>query len=107
MLARAIDVVAAEWQEAGEDLRTFIVDTLFRLDGDKTIGFLDTLMEDPDPWLRMHLIELLAAIGDRRVPAFVNRFLDDEDEMVREVAGTTLQSLLPAVSGQIMNIQGM
>jgi HEAT repeat protein len=48
-------------------------------------------MEDPDPWLRMHVIEQLAAIGDRRVPMFVNRFLDDEDEMVREVAMAILQ----------------
>lgn len=92
VLTRAFKVVAAEWAEADEETRAAIVDTLFHLDGDRTVGFLDTIMEDPDPWLRVHVIEQLAAIGDRRVPMFVNRFLQDEDEMVREVAMGILQS---------------
>jgi HEAT repeat protein len=92
VLTRAFEVVAGEWAEADEETRAAIVDTLFHLDGDRTVGFLDTIMEDPDPWLRMHVIEQLAAIGDRRVPMFVNRFLQDEDEMVREVAVGILQS---------------
>jgi HEAT repeat protein len=90
-LSLAFDAVAREWGRADEEMRSAIVDTLFHLDGDRTVGFLDTIMEDPDPWLRMHVIEQLAAIGDRRVPMFVNRFLDDEDEMVREVAMAILQ----------------
>jgi HEAT repeat protein len=91
LLASAFEAVAAEWHSADEETRAAIVDTLFRLDGDRTVGFLDTLMEDPDPWLRMHVIEMLAAVEDRRIPTFVNRFLQDEDEMVREVAMSILQ----------------
>jgi HEAT repeat protein len=90
-LGLAFEAVASEWGRADEETRSAIVDTLFHLDGDRTVGFLDTIMEDPDPWLRMHVIEQLAAIGDRRVPMFVNRFLNDDDEMVREVAMSILQ----------------
>jgi HEAT repeat protein len=92
ILIRAFAIVEAEWAGADEETRSAIVDTLFHLDGDRTVGFLDTIMEDPDPWLRMHVIEQLAAIGDRRVPMFVNRFIEDDDEMVREVAMSILQS---------------
>ena len=56
------------------------------------MDFLDTIMNDPDPWLRIHVIEVIAAIADRRAPDFIARFLEDDDEMVREVAMSTLQS---------------
>lgn len=92
LLVRAFDVVAAHWPEADEDTRAAIVDTLFRLDGDRTVGFLDVIMEDPNPWLRVRVIEQLAAVGDRRIPTFVNRFLGDEDEMVREAAMAIMQT---------------
>jgi HEAT repeat protein len=104
VLARAFEVVAAEWPVADEETRAAIVDTLFHLDGDRSVGFLDMIMEDPDPWLRMHVIEQLAAIGDRRVPLFVNRFLQDEDEMVREVAMGILQTRTEAMgNGELIS----
>jgi HEAT repeat protein len=65
---------------------------LFHLDGDRAVMFLDAIMNDPDPWLRIHVIEVIAAIADRRAPDFIARFLEDDDEMVREVAVSTLQS---------------
>ena len=99
LLMRAFAVVAEKWPDADEETRAAIVDTLFRLDGDRTVGFLDTIMEDPDPWLRIRVIEQLAVIGDRRVPTFVNRFLNDEDEMVRETAMAILQTGLGADTG--------
>jgi HEAT repeat protein len=88
----AFDAVASRWNAADEETRTISVDTLFHLDGDSAIEFFDNMMNDPDPWLRIHLIELLAGIEDRRVPDFVARFLEDDDEMVREVAMGTLQA---------------
>ncbi len=68
------------------------MDALFRLDGDRAVEFLDAIMNDPDPWLRMHVIEVIAAIADRRAPDFIARFLEDDDEMVRELAMGTLQA---------------
>ncbi len=90
--ARAFDVVAAEWEGGDEETRAAIVDVLFHLDGDRAVTFLDAIMNDPDPWLRIHVIEVIAAIADRRAPDFIARFLEDDDEMVREVAMSTLQS---------------
>ena len=49
-------------------------------------------MNDPDPWLRIHVIEVIAAIADARAPEYITRFLQDDDEMVREVAMGTLHS---------------
>lgn len=92
VVAAAFDAVAGTWNEADEETRSFLVETLFRLDGDRTVGFLDTIMKDSDPWLRMRVIEQLARIEDRRVPMFVHRFLQDEDEMVQELAMTLVQS---------------
>ena len=84
--------VAIRWSTADEEARGAIVDVLFRLDGDRAVSFLDTIMNDPDPWLRIHVIELIAAIADPRAPDFIARFLDDDDAMVRDVAAETLRS---------------
>lgn len=89
---RAFILIADRWMSADEETRATIVDALFRLDGDNAVEFLDAIMNDPDPWLRMHVIEIIAAIADPRAPEFISRFLQDEDEMVREVAMATLQS---------------
>jgi HEAT repeat protein len=90
LLQRAFDAVKSAWGEANEELRAVIVDTLFRLDGDQAVQALDAIVDEPDPWLRMHVIELLAPLSDRRIPEFIGRFLNDEDEMVRDVAASTL-----------------
>jgi HEAT repeat protein len=92
LLARAFDATAAGWEHAGEETRAAIVEALFHLDGDRAVEFLDTLMDDPDPWLRKRVIELLARVESRRVPVFVRRFIDDEDERVRDVVMSILQS---------------
>jgi HEAT repeat protein len=90
LLQRAFDAVKNAWGEATEELRAVIVDTLFRLDGDQAVQVLDAIVDEPDPWLRIHVIELLAPLNDRRIPEFIGRFLNDEDEMVREVAASTI-----------------
>ena len=92
-IERAFDVVAQQWDGANEETRATIVDALFRLDGIKAVGFLTRVTEDPDPWLRMHVIELLAQSSDGRVQEFVARFLEDEDELVRETASATMSAL--------------
>jgi HEAT repeat protein len=92
VFVRAFDTIACLWDTSDEETRGAIVDALFRLDGDRAVEFLDAIMNDPDPWLRMHVIEIIAAIADRRAPDFIARFLKDDDEMVRELAAGTLQA---------------
>jgi HEAT repeat protein len=92
LFAGAFDSIASLWETSDEETRAAIVDALFRLDGDRAVEFLDAIMNDPDPWLRMHVIEVIAAIADRRAPDFIARFLQDDDEMVRDLAMGTLQA---------------
>ncbi len=92
LVSRAFILIADRWSSADEETRALIVDVLFRLDGDNAVEFLDAIMNDPDPWLRMHVIEIIAAIADPRAPEFIMGFLRDDDEMVREVAAGILQS---------------
>ena len=91
-LHEAFDAVAAEWNDAEEETRMAIVETLFRLDGDRAVAFLATIANDPDPWLRVRALELTAAVADPRMPAFLAQFLEDEDEMVRETAAQILNA---------------
>ncbi|HTX99608.1 MAG TPA: HEAT repeat domain-containing protein [Bacteroidota bacterium] len=92
LISRAFILIADRWSTADEETRALIVDVLFRLDGDNAVEFLDAIMNDPDPWLRIHVIEIIAAIADPRAPEFITGFLQDDDTMVREVAADTLQS---------------
>jgi HEAT repeat protein len=92
LISRLFILIADRWSTADEEDRALIVDVLFRLDGDNAVEFLDAIMNDPDPWLRMHVIEIIAAIDDPRGPEFIARFLGDDDAMVREVAAGILQS---------------
>lgn len=92
LLIRTFNVVARRWETACESTRSAIVDALFTLDGDTAALFLDKIIEDQDPWLRIHVIEILTAIADPRTPEFISRFLYDDVEMVREVADAALQS---------------
>ncbi len=92
LLQRACGLLKQAWDACREETRGAIVDALFRLDGDQAIEFLDAIMNDPDPWLRIHTIELLVPLDDRRIPEFIARFLQDDDEMVREMAVSALES---------------
>lgn len=88
----AFDAVASAWEGADQDARSSLIDAMFRLDGDRAVQFLDAILEQPDPWLRMHVIEVIAAIADSRAPVYIARFLNDEDEMVRELAQNVLRA---------------
>jgi len=92
IVSAAFDAVAHAWEGADQDARSSIIDAMFRLDGDRAVQFLDAILEQPDPWLRMHVIEVIAAIADSRAPVYISRFLRDEDEMVRELAENVLRA---------------
>ncbi len=92
LLSRAFDAVLTKWAEADHETRAIFVDTMFRLTGDRAVACISEIAADPDPWLRVHIIELLAEIRDRRAIDVVMTFLEDEDEMVREAAVSMLQA---------------
>ncbi len=92
LLQRAFDAIKNSWSSSPAEVRAAALDVLFRLDGDQAVRFLDAIVNEPDPWIRMHVIELLAPLDDARVSEFIARFLTDDDEMVRELAATILAS---------------
>lgn len=92
LLYRAFDVTIEEWNGADQETRTIIVDTMFRLTGDRAVACISEIAADPDPWLRVHVIESIGQVRDRRAVEVIVAFLEDEDEMVRETALSVLQS---------------
>jgi HEAT repeat protein len=91
-IGRAAEVVAASWEASDEETRTAIVDVLFRIDGDRAMKSLDEIMRDPDPWLRLHVIETAGQVIDQRGVEFIRRYLADEDTNVQETVVGILQS---------------
>jgi HEAT repeat protein len=92
LLRRAFDFVTTAWKDGNEEVRSALIDTMFRLDGDRAFEYLSKVTEEPDPWLRIHVIELVAPLGNRGISDFIVRFLADDDGMVRDVAAATLAS---------------
>ncbi len=92
LLRRSFTFVTGGWGEGSEETRGAIIDTMLHLDGDRAFEYLAKVTDEPDPWLRIHVIELVAPLENMGICDFIARFLTDEDEMVREVAATTLES---------------
>jgi HEAT repeat protein len=85
-------LLGEQWNQADQETRLLIVALLFRLDGDNAIEFLTSITEDPDPWLRMEVIELLGSVMERRADEFLFRFINDDDEMVRQLVHSLLEA---------------
>ncbi|HVN48484.1 MAG TPA: HEAT repeat domain-containing protein [Bacteroidota bacterium] len=85
-------LLCARWIQANQEERLLIVELLFRLDGDNAIEFLTGITEDPDPWLRMEVIEILGSVTVRRADKFLFRFINDDDEMVRQLVHSVLEA---------------
>ena len=92
LLQRSFTFVTGGWNEGSEENRAAIIETMLHLDGDRAFEYLVNVTDEPDPWLRIHVIELVAPLENRGISDFIARFLTDEDEMVREVAAATLES---------------
>ncbi len=90
VLPKLSALLGQQWDSADEEMRPLLIDILFRLDGDHAVEFLSGITEYPDPWLKMQVIELLAPVSDKRAAEFLFRFLNDEDEMVRQMVGSIL-----------------
>ncbi|MFH0990126.1 MAG: HEAT repeat domain-containing protein [bacterium] len=92
LVQRAFELIMNEWRLADQEVRSIILDTLFRLNGDQAVERMNQIVSDPDPWIRVHVIELLSDVKDQRAAIFIAQFLNDDDEMVREAAISNLQA---------------
>jgi HEAT repeat protein len=92
LLYRAFDAILMKWGESDHETRAILVDSMFRLSGDRAVECVSEIVADPDPWLRVHVIEILAVIPDRRAVDVVRMLAEEEDEMVSESARAVLES---------------
>jgi HEAT repeat protein len=101
LLKRTFAVTREAWQDASEEDREIVADTLFRLDCDSAADFLNDVLVELDPWSRVHIIDQLSTMPTRRVLECIARFVNDENEMVQEAAISALQAAgLPAEIGK-------
>jgi HEAT repeat protein len=91
-LLRTFVVTREAWQDASQEDREIIADTLFRLDCDSAADFLNDALNELDPWSRVHIIDQLGTIPTRRVLECIARFINDENEMVQEAAISALRA---------------
>ena len=91
-LKQASVVTKEAWQDASEEDREIIADTLFRLDCDCAVTFLNNALVELDPWSRVHIIDQLSTMPTRRAYDCIARLVGDENEMVREAAISVLRA---------------
>jgi HEAT repeat protein len=91
-LKRTFDVTIEAWQDASQEDREIIADTLFRLDCDSAADFLNDALIELDPWSRVQIIDQLGTMPTRRVLECIARFINDENEMVQEAAISALRA---------------
>jgi HEAT repeat protein len=93
LLTSVVDVLRRTWEEVDEEGRSEVIDALFLYDGERAVEFLDTTLNDADPWLRAHIVELLGRVTHTLVKQLLVRCAQDEDETVRTLACSTLYRL--------------
>jgi HEAT repeat protein len=107
-LEQTFAVVVEAWQDASQEDREIIADTLFRLDCDSAVNFLYTALIELDPWSRVHIIDQLGTMPTRRAFDCIACFVDDENQMVQEAARSALLAAgLPVEIGTSINRNGL
>lgn len=90
LLAATFDALCHVWPEGNEEERSLVVDALFLFDGERAVAFLRGILSDSNPWLRTQMVEQLSKVTHTEAEHLLVKFLQDEDEMVRDLASTVL-----------------
>jgi HEAT repeat protein len=91
-LKRAFAVTTEAWRDASQEDREIIADTLFRLNCDCAVTFLDKALGELDPWSQVYVIDQLGTMPTKRALDCIARFVEDENEMVQEAAISALRA---------------
>ncbi|MFA6540990.1 MAG: HEAT repeat domain-containing protein [Bacteroidota bacterium] len=86
------DLLALDWREADEEMRTEIMDTLLYLDQDRALTYFTQLAEEADSWTRMEFLEQIAGSTHPRANDVLLKFAGDDNDFVREFVHSILQS---------------
>ena len=91
-LKRTFVIAIETWQDVSQEDREIIADTLFRVDCDYAVNFLNNALSEMDPWSRAQMIDQLGTIPTRSAIECISRFVSDENEIVREAATSVLRA---------------
>ncbi len=69
-----------------EEIRKTAMEILFELDLESALLFIDVMANDENGWNRIRLLEIIENIPGTEFDPVILKFINDEDEMVRERA---------------------
>ncbi|MFA7228678.1 MAG: HEAT repeat domain-containing protein [Melioribacteraceae bacterium] len=69
-----------------EEMRKTAVEILFELDPETALLFIDVMSNDENNWNRLRLLEIIENIPGHDYDPVILKYLNDEDEMIRERA---------------------
>ncbi|MEW5844580.1 MAG: HEAT repeat domain-containing protein [Bacteroidota bacterium] len=77
-----------------EEIRKLSMEILFKLDAESALLFIDSMLNDENPWNRMGLLEILERMPAHQSESAIQKLTEDPDEMVRERAQFASASIL-------------
>lgn len=69
-----------------ENIRIASVETLYSVNQESILFFMDNLIEDDNVWNRLRLLDIIAEINNPEIISALEKLSEDEDEMVKEKA---------------------
>lgn len=90
--ASLFDALAIDWSESDEEMRLMMVDALFFLDEERAFSFFSQLIESAESWMRVSMLETIIGASHIRINDLLTRFVNDENEEVRDFAYAVLNS---------------
>ncbi len=85
--------LVAKLDHHDEVIRLTSMELLFFLLPETALLFLDKMAEDPSPWNKLRLLEIIQNSREPQVVEVIKKLAEDEDEMVKETAGNILLTL--------------
>ena len=85
--------LASKLSHHDEETRLICMELLFFLVPETALLFLDTMSDDPSPWNKLRLLEIIQNSREPNVVEVINKLAEDEDEMVKETANNILLTI--------------
>ncbi len=85
--------LASKLNHHDEETRLICMELLFFLMPETALLFLDAMSDDPSPWNKLRLLEIIQNSREPEVVEIITKLAEDEDEMVKETANNILLTI--------------